>query len=131
MSRSFGLRLLTTRSPILIRPLVISSRPAIMRRSVDLPHPEGPTSTTNSPPSASMSTLRMTLTEPKDFSTFSILTPAMLALQSRLRLTDLVRRTGRSVRRHHQNLVGGRCAALNDQRDAAVGQRFLAVIERG
>ena len=81
------------RSPILIRPPVISSSPAIMRRSVDLPHPDGPTRTTNSPSSASMSTLRMTLTEPKDLSTFSILTPAMLALRlrPRLRRPDRVR----------------------------------------
>ena len=53
-----------------------------MRKSVDLPHPEGPTSTTNSPSSTSMLTLRMTLTEPKDFSTFSILMPAMPPLQT-------------------------------------------------
>ena len=65
------------RPPILIRPLVISSSPAIMRSRVDFPQPEGPTSTTNSPSSASMSTLRMTLTGPNDFSTFSILTAAM------------------------------------------------------
>ena len=49
MSRSFGGRLLTTRSPIRISPAVIFSSPAIMRSSVDLPQPDGPTSTTNSP----------------------------------------------------------------------------------
>src|SRR5512132_2549174 len=48
MSRSFGGRSLTTRSPITISPPVISSSPATMRRVVDLPQPEGPTRTTNS-----------------------------------------------------------------------------------
>src|SRR3972149_2710310 len=48
MSRSFGGRSLTTRSPIVISPAVISSRPATLRSVVDLPHPEGPTSTMNS-----------------------------------------------------------------------------------
>src|SRR5579872_1776454 len=132
MSRSFGLRWLTTRSPILIRPLVISSSPAIMRRSVDLPHPEGPTSTTNSPSSASMLTLRMTLTEPKDFSTFSILTPAMRALQSRLRLArvDLVTLVSRGMRRRDHDLIAGRRAALDDEGDAAIGDRFVPVVAR-
>src|SRR5215510_4665285 len=48
MSRSFGGRSLTTRSPITISPAVISSRPATIRKVVDLPHPEGPTRTMNS-----------------------------------------------------------------------------------
>src|SRR6266849_3435334 len=48
MSRSFGGRSLTIRSPIVISPAVISSSPATIRKVVDLPHPEGPTSTTNS-----------------------------------------------------------------------------------
>jgi hypothetical protein len=36
---------LTTLSPMRMSPAVISSSPAIMRRKVDLPQPEGPTST--------------------------------------------------------------------------------------
>src|SRR2546427_676535 len=48
MSRSFGGRSLTTRSPIVISPAVISSSPATIRKVVDFPHPDGPTSTTNS-----------------------------------------------------------------------------------
>src|SRR4030095_4726571 len=48
MSRSFGGRSLTIRSPIVISPAVISSSPATIRKVVDLPHPDGPTSTTNS-----------------------------------------------------------------------------------
>ena len=37
------------RSPILMSPSLISSRPAIMRNAVVLPQPDGPTKTTNSP----------------------------------------------------------------------------------
>src|SRR5205809_3943669 len=48
MSRSFGGRSLTIRSPIEISPPVISSRPATMRSVVVFPQPEGPTSTMNS-----------------------------------------------------------------------------------
>src|SRR6266851_1115992 len=48
MSRSFGCRWLTTRPPMAMVPPLISSRPAIMRSVVDLPQPDGPTSTTNS-----------------------------------------------------------------------------------
>src|SRR5712691_3941622 len=48
MSRSFGGRSLTTRSPIEISPAVISSRPATMRSVVVLPQPDGPTKTMNS-----------------------------------------------------------------------------------
>src|SRR5437867_7546319 len=46
--RSFGVRSLTTRSPLVISRAVISSSPATMRSVVDLPQPEGPTRTTNS-----------------------------------------------------------------------------------
>src|SRR5215831_830054 len=48
MFRSLGAVLLTSRSPMRISPPLASSSPAIMRRMVDLPQPEGPTSTTNS-----------------------------------------------------------------------------------
>ena len=49
MSRARGARSVTSRSPITIVPSVTSSRPAIIRSSVDLPQPDGPTSTMNSP----------------------------------------------------------------------------------
>ena len=48
MSRSFGGTSLTTSPSTAISPSVISSSPAIIRKVVDLPQPEGPTSTTNS-----------------------------------------------------------------------------------
>ena len=51
MSRSFGATSLTTRSAIRIVPSVVSSSPATIRSAVDLPEPDGPTSTVK-PPSA-------------------------------------------------------------------------------
>src|SRR5918998_2933591 len=49
MSRSLGDSVLTTRSPIRMVPLEMSSSPATIRRAVDLPQPDGPTRTRNSP----------------------------------------------------------------------------------
>src|SRR3954466_7832951 len=49
MSRARGGRSVTSRPPIEIVPAVASSRPAIIRSSVDLPQPDGPTRTRNSP----------------------------------------------------------------------------------
>ena len=51
-------------------PLVISSRPAMSRSRVDLPQPDGPTNTMNSPDFTSRSTPLMTLTGPNDLVTF-------------------------------------------------------------
>jgi len=65
MSRSLGSTSLTTFEPMEIAPAEISSRPAIMRRRVDLPQPEGPTSTQNSPSSTATSTPCSTSVEPK------------------------------------------------------------------
>src|SRR6266581_9697644 len=48
MSRSIGAKSLTTFSSIRMRPEVMLSSPATMRKVVVLPQPEGPTSTTNS-----------------------------------------------------------------------------------
>ena len=49
---------------IAISPVVMSSSPAIMFRSVDLPQPDGPTRTRNSPSSTEMSTWCRTSTGP-------------------------------------------------------------------
>ncbi len=49
MSRSDGSMSFTTRPEIEISPSDISSSPATMRKSVDLPQPDGPTMTMNSP----------------------------------------------------------------------------------
>ena len=48
MSRSIGGTSLTTVLSMRISPAVIASRPAIMRRVVVLPQPDGPTKTMNS-----------------------------------------------------------------------------------
>ena len=46
-----GIGPLTTRPSTLIRPAVAGRSPAMMRSSVDLPQPDGPTTATSSPPS--------------------------------------------------------------------------------
>src|SRR6266849_233752 len=74
MSRSFGCTLLTTRSPIEIVPEVLFSRPASFRNRVDLPQPEGPTRTTNSPSSIGIDTPCKTSKLPNDFRTSRIWT---------------------------------------------------------
>src|SRR6187455_3132550 len=48
-------------------PVVASSSPAIRRSSVDLPHPDGPTKTTNSPSGTSRLASRITSTASKAF----------------------------------------------------------------
>src|SRR6478735_5113788 len=55
MSRSFGATSLTTRPPISTSPALGRSSPATMLSRVDLPQPDGPTSTVNSPLSMSRS----------------------------------------------------------------------------
>src|SRR5579862_4299689 len=62
--RLAGGSVVTSTSSIWIRPLLTGSSPAIMRSSVDFPHPEGPTNTTNSPSAIERSTLRMTAAAP-------------------------------------------------------------------
>ncbi|CAB5149071.1 unannotated protein [freshwater metagenome] len=49
ISRSLGATFVTSLSPIRIEPVSISSSPANIRSDVDLPQPDGPTSTKNSP----------------------------------------------------------------------------------
>ena len=68
MSRSFDSTSLTTRPSIAILPPLISSSPASIRSSVDLPQPDGPTSTTNSPSSMSNQIPWITFVAPNDFS---------------------------------------------------------------
>jgi hypothetical protein len=48
-SRAFGGSSVTSRPPIHTKPSSTSSRPASMRRAVDFPEPDGPTSTISSP----------------------------------------------------------------------------------
>src|SRR3954453_5603079 len=77
MSRCFGGTRLTTRPPIAISPSLISSSPAIIRSSVLLPQPDGPTSTVNSPSAISMLTPCSTCVEPNALRTSRMETVAM------------------------------------------------------
>src|SRR5689334_17473470 len=77
MSRSLGGTSLTTRSPIRRVPEVISSRPAIIRRLVVFPQPEGPTSTMNSPSPISRLRSFTAWKSPYILLTFSNVTVAM------------------------------------------------------
>src|ERR1700722_20207752 len=74
MSRSLGWTLLTTRSPIEIVPEVMFSSPASIRSRVDLPQPDGPTSTTKAPSSIGIDTPCRTSKPPNDFRTSRICT---------------------------------------------------------
>ena len=56
----------TSRPSISMWPDETSSSPAMRRSSVDLPQPEGPTKTTNSPSSMARSRGGMTSVSPKD-----------------------------------------------------------------
>src|SRR5262245_13641009 len=58
-SRRCGECAVTSTSPITMRPAVGVSRPAISRSNVLLPHPDGPTSTRNSPSSMHRSRWRI------------------------------------------------------------------------
>src|SRR5271154_3835918 len=58
-------------------PEVTSSRPAMSLNSVDLPQPDGPTKTTNSPSAISRLASRITSTTPKVFESASIVRRAM------------------------------------------------------
>src|SRR3954469_2259243 len=77
MSRSFGGTSLTTSPPIMISPSVISSSPAIIRKVVDLPQPDGPTSTTNSWSAISRSMPRTASTSSYFLTTLRNVTSAM------------------------------------------------------
>src|SRR5476649_2944255 len=69
MRRFAGGRSVTSSSPIRIRPLDACSRPAIRRNVVDLPHPDGPSSTRKDPASASKLTLSTAAVTPHNLLT--------------------------------------------------------------
>src|SRR5215471_2324839 len=77
MSRSFGCSWFTTRPPMAMVPPLISSSPAIMRSVVDLPQPDGPTSTTNSRSLISRLRSLTATTGPYDFCTLVRTTSAI------------------------------------------------------
>src|SRR5665811_281771 len=80
MSRSLGGTSLTTRSPMRTTPSVMSSSPAIMRRLVVLPQPDGPTKTMNSPSAISRLKSLTAITSPYFLVTWSKVTVAMCDL---------------------------------------------------
>src|SRR5690606_16082309 len=84
MPRWTGGRSLTIRPPISISPAETSSSPAIMRNRVDLPQPDGPTKTTNSPSATSRSMPLMIRASLNDFSRFLRLSCDMLRLPARI-----------------------------------------------
>src|ERR1051326_370006 len=84
MSRSFGSRSLTRRSPMKMSPEVSSTSPATRLRVVVLPQPDGPTSATNSPSSIVSERLSTARKGPYVFMTLSSFTRAMKALLARL-----------------------------------------------
>src|SRR6185312_4935297 len=65
MLRSLGWTSLTRRSPIMTSPPEAGSSPAMIESRVDLPQPEGPSSTRKPPSSSSRSTLERTSSAPK------------------------------------------------------------------
>src|ERR1700760_186838 len=67
--RSFGGTWFMRVSPICKVPMLGASKPAIMRRVVVFPQPEGPTTITNSPSSISRLRLSTATFEPKDLVT--------------------------------------------------------------
>src|SRR3954454_12616749 len=81
MSRSLGAMSLTTRSAIRISPDDASSSPATIRSAVDLPEPDGPTSTVK-PPSATSRSSPSTAFVPSG-NTFETPSNAMLATGAR------------------------------------------------
>ena len=64
MRRLAGGTLVTSTPPMKIVPSVTTSRPAIMRRSVDLPQPDGPSSAQNWPSSTLRSSILIASTDP-------------------------------------------------------------------
>src|SRR6476660_48318 len=105
MSRSLESTSFTTRPSIAISPPEISSRPASIRSKVDLPHPEGPTITTNSPSAMSRLMPWMILNLPKFFSTRLNETAAMVGSASLVGVCLALDGAGREAR-HHVALEG-------------------------
>src|SRR5690349_18801839 len=92
MRRSAGASSLTRRPPMASSPAETVSSPAMMRSSVVLPQPEGPTKTQNSPSFTSRSMSRRISTVPKDLQMPRSVTSGM-AISPR----PLLDRTGRKA----------------------------------
>src|SRR6266571_2673270 len=113
MLRSRGGRSLTVLLSSSSVPPEISSRPAIMRRIVDLPQPDGPRNTTNSWSATSRLKSGMTSTLPYDLLRFTQLICAMASMlligNGDLEFDD-ARQAGRSLLERTDAVVEGKRA---------------------
>src|ERR1019366_7587690 len=109
MSRSLGSMSLTSVSPMKISPDVIGSRPAIMRSTVVLPHPEEPTSTANSRSWISSDSLSTAVTALNRFTRFFRITLATsdVSLLFRWRCLYRIRRKPAIDGHHHAGHESG------------------------
>src|SRR5262245_5576425 len=134
MSRSRGDRSVTSSSPRTTRPLDTCSSPAIIRRSVVFPHPDGPTSTMNSPSAISRLTSSTAFTPPsKTLDTCSTLTPPSVnGHRSAERLCRPLLRRDHGHRADQDRLRGGSPekhfdrARLDDIREVPIVEAELA-----
>src|SRR5439155_10244469 len=110
MSRSFGARSLTIRSPIRTWPWVISSKPATIRSAVVFPQPDGPTRTISLP----SSTVRLRSLMATVPSLKTLVTPSntISAIGSLLVDVDLHRRVREA---DHRDVVAARAFLDQDQ----------------
>src|SRR6202171_516484 len=96
MSRSLDSTSLTTLPSMAMVPPEISSRPASMRNSVDLPHPTGPASTITSPSLMSKLIPWITLVLPKFFSMSWNDTDAMFRVRRSVNANEVAKGRRRS-----------------------------------
>src|ERR1700759_110714 len=109
MSRSRGEWFVTSSSARSTRPLVTSSSPAIIRKSVVFPHPDGPTRTMTSPSAISRLTSATALTPPsKTFETCSTLTPPSVNGDRSMERLRRLLSTRQDRHRSHRDGVRGR-----------------------
>src|SRR5215469_15654687 len=108
MSRADSLILSIGRPSSRICPWVTVSRPLIIRRIVDLPQPEGPTSTISSP----SATVRLTFRTAARPEGYVLLTPSRRSSA----IGDL-RRDSFHPRRHVRRAGIGQAAAVDERRD--------------
>src|SRR5829696_8976762 len=118
MSRRRGASIVTSRPPIEILPPLASSSPAIMRKSVVLPHPDGPTRTMNSPSPISRSTPSTARTP---FGKTFVSCSSRTSLTARLRALGACVDHQQPLLRHLANRVVHSLAAVPRKLLAAVG----------
>src|ERR1700712_830007 len=120
MPRSFGSAHVTSRPAISMLPSLTSMSPAMLCSSVDLPQPEGPSSTRNSPLCTSSASWLMMSTPESRMPRFSIVTFDMRDLGSTLH------GTGRDAA--HEPAAGDQIDGQRQQRREE-GRRHVPVVE--